>query len=111
MRALITGWFGTQDGEITAGDALAAQTVRGWLREAGVSHDVAMADDFRGDGELAPEHVDPAAYTHVLFVCGPTASDRVATTAHPLRALPAHRCGDVAARHAGALRRGPGPRR
>lgn len=77
MRALITGWFGIQDGEITAGDALAAQTVRGWLRDAGVPHDVAMADGFRHDGELAPEDVDPGAYTHVLFVCGPTTSDRV----------------------------------
>ena len=77
MRALITGWFGLQDGEITAGDALAAQAVRGWLHEAGVPHDVAMADGFRHDGELAPEQVDPDAYTHVLFVCGPTASDRV----------------------------------
>ncbi|MDQ3609143.1 MAG: polysaccharide pyruvyl transferase family protein, partial [Actinomycetota bacterium] len=77
MRALVTGWFGLQDGEITAGDALCARTVRDWLREAGVPHDVAMADGFRHDGELAPEDVDPKTYTHVLFVCGPTASPRV----------------------------------
>lgn len=83
MRALITGWFGMQDGEITAGDALAAQAIRGWLRAAGVPHDMAMADGFRHDGELAPEHVDPAAYTHVLFVCGPTASDRVERLLRP----------------------------
>lgn len=77
MRALVTGWFGLQDGEITAGDALSARTVRDWLREAAVPHDVAMADGFRRDGELAPEDVDPKTYTHVLFVCGPTASERV----------------------------------
>lgn len=77
MRALVTGWFGIQDGEITAGDALCARTVRDWLREADVPHDVAMADGFRSDGGLALEDVDPSTYTHVLFVCGPTASERV----------------------------------
>ena len=84
MRVLVTGWFGTEDGEITAGDALAADTVRGWLAEAGVPHDMAMAAGFRRDGELAPAAVNPAAYTHVLWVCGPTASSRVAETLEPL---------------------------
>ncbi|HEV2753816.1 MAG TPA: polysaccharide pyruvyl transferase family protein [Solirubrobacteraceae bacterium] len=83
MRVLVTGWFGTEDGEITAGDALAGDTVRGWLAEAGVPHDTAMAAGFRRDGELAPAAVDPAAYTHVLWVCGPTASPRVAETLEP----------------------------
>lgn len=83
MRVLVTGWFGTEDGEITAGDALAGDTVRRWLAEADVPHDVAMAAGFRRDGELAPAGVDPAAYTHVLWVCGPTASARVAQTLAP----------------------------
>jgi len=83
VRVLVTGWFGTEDGEITAGDALAGDTVRRWLAEAGVPHDVAMAAGFRRDHELAPGAVDPAAYTHVLWVCGPTASARVAQTLAP----------------------------
>lgn len=83
MRVLVTGWFGTPGGEVTAGDALAAATVRGWLREAGVPHDVAMADGLRAEGDLAPERVDPAAYTHVLFVCGPTVSQRVTRLLEP----------------------------
>jgi len=83
VRVLVTGWFGTEDGEITAGDALAGDTVRGWLAEAGVPHDVAMAAGFRREGELAPAAVDPGAYTHVLWVCGPTASARVAETLAP----------------------------
>ncbi|HEV2770130.1 MAG TPA: polysaccharide pyruvyl transferase family protein [Solirubrobacteraceae bacterium] len=83
MRVLVTGWFGTEDGEITAGDALAGDAVRRWLAEAGVAHDVAMAAGFRRDGQLAPAAVDPAAYTHVLWVCGPTASPRAAQALVP----------------------------
>lgn len=83
MRVLVTGWFAVHGGEVTAGDALAAATVRDWLHEAGVPHDVAMAEGLRADGDLAPERVDPAAYTHVLFVCGPTASGRVTRLLEP----------------------------
>jgi hypothetical protein len=78
MRVLVTGWFSTEDGEITAGDLLAGQGVRGWLEEAGVPHDMALASGFRGPGEVAASAVDPARYTHVVWVCGPVAPAKVA---------------------------------
>ncbi len=77
MRVLITGWFSTDDGEITAGDMLAGRTVSRWLAEAGVPHDIAVAAGFRGPDELAADAVDPRRYSDVLFVCGPVASAKV----------------------------------
>jgi hypothetical protein len=78
MRVLVTGWFSIDDGEITAGDMLACETVRGWLAAAGVPHDVAVIAEFRGDGDVGAQQVDPARYSHVLFVCGPVASPKIA---------------------------------
>lgn len=69
MRALLTGWFSFVDMGATAGDLLVRDLVREWLDEAGVSHDVAHAAPF-GDG-VRWEMVDPHAYTHLIFVCGP----------------------------------------
>jgi hypothetical protein len=83
MRILVTGWFSLDDGEITAGDALACETVRGWLAAAGVPHDVAAIDGFRHDGDVGAARVDPASYSHVLFVCGPVASPKVARLLKP----------------------------
>jgi hypothetical protein len=78
MRVLVMGWFSTDDGEITAGDMLACETVRGWLAAARVPHDVAAIPGFRSNGDVGAEHADPARYSHVLFVCGPVASPKVA---------------------------------
>jgi hypothetical protein len=79
MRVLVTGWFSVDDGEVTAGDMLACETVRGWLAAAGVPHDVAVIAGFRsGDDTTDAAHVDPARYSHVLWVCGPIASPKVA---------------------------------
>ena len=78
MRILVTGWFSIDDGEITAGDMLACETLRRWLAAAGAPYDVAAIDGFRRDGEVAAGHVDPARYSHVLFVCGPVASPKIA---------------------------------
>jgi hypothetical protein len=83
MRVLVAGWFSMHDGEITAGDMLACETVRGWLAAAGVAHDVAAIDGFRADGDVSAGHVDPARYSHVLFVCGPVASPKVARLLEP----------------------------
>jgi hypothetical protein len=83
MRVLVTGWFSLDDGEITAGDALACETVRGWLTAAGMPHDVAAIDGFRLDGDVGAARVDPASYSHVLFVCGPVASPKVARLLKP----------------------------
>lgn len=40
MRTLLTGWFTFHHGEATAGDLLAAETVRAWLTDAGIDHDI-----------------------------------------------------------------------
>jgi hypothetical protein len=75
---LVTGWFSTEDGEITAGDMLARDTVCAWLAEAGVPYDVAMASGFRAPHHVAAGDADPERYSDVLFVCGPVESDKVA---------------------------------
>jgi peptidoglycan/xylan/chitin deacetylase (PgdA/CDA1 family) len=68
-RALVAGWFSYPDSDSTAGDFLACDLVCEWLGEAGVSCDVALAPPFAGGVDL--ELVDPAAYSHAVFVCGP----------------------------------------
>jgi hypothetical protein len=75
---LVTGWFSTEDGEITAGDMLCGRTVSAWLAQAGVPHDMAVAAGFRRPCETTVEAVDPRRYSDVLFVCGPVASPKVA---------------------------------
>jgi hypothetical protein len=72
---LVTGWFSFFHGEATAGDLLAAQTVIGWLEEAGVPHDVAMSPAFPDSLHLG--QVDPDQYTHLLFVCGPASGSQI----------------------------------
>jgi hypothetical protein len=53
----------------TAGDLLAKDVACRWLQEAGYPYDVALAPAF---GSAVDYHaVDPSAYTHLLFVCGP----------------------------------------
>jgi len=68
-RALVVGWFSFVDGHATAGDLLSRDLACGWLAECGWAYDVATAPPFAGDVEL--ESADPAAYSHVVFVCGP----------------------------------------
>ena len=72
QRALVTGWFSFHDGEATAGDLGAAEAVSGWLRAAGVAHDVAYSPVLAaGTGGLCLDDADPADYTHLVFACGP----------------------------------------
>lgn len=78
MRVLVTGWFSIEDGEITAGDMLACATVCEWLTSARVPHDVAVISAFRDGRQVGADEVEPARYSHVLFVCGPVASRKVA---------------------------------
>ncbi|MFJ8544729.1 polysaccharide pyruvyl transferase family protein [Streptomyces sp. NPDC093586] len=66
----MTGWFSFLDGEATAGDVLALHRVEEVLRGAGLAHDVVWSPGFRADG-LHVADVDPAAYSHLVFVCGP----------------------------------------
>ena len=69
MRALLAGWFSFEGMGATAGDLLARDVVRGWLDEAGCPVDVAVAPPFQGGVHWRT--VDPSAYSHVVFVCGP----------------------------------------
>ncbi|NUQ10865.1 MAG: polysaccharide pyruvyl transferase family protein [Gemmatimonadaceae bacterium] len=66
---LVAGWFSFELMGASAGDLLARDLVIAWLHEAGIAHDVAVAAPF-SDG-IDWRTTDPAAYTHVIFVCGP----------------------------------------
>ena len=73
MRALVAGWFSFDDGHATAGDFLARDVVGRWLDDLGCAYDTALAPRF-GPGperDVDWRDVDPARYTHVVFVCGP----------------------------------------
>jgi hypothetical protein len=79
-RVLVTGWFSLDDGEITAGDMLACETLRGWLSAAGVPqpeygergrHDVAerlVRDVMRG-ASAAPLELDTRLDEHDELSC------------------------------------------
>ncbi|MBU6534319.1 polysaccharide pyruvyl transferase family protein [Streptomyces mayonensis] len=75
-RILVTGWFSFLHGEATAGDVLALHRVEEVLRGAGLAHDVVWSPGFRADGTHFSE-VDPAAYSRLLFVCGPVHGPQV----------------------------------
>jgi hypothetical protein len=69
VRVLVAGWFSFDEVIATVGDQLGVETVAGWLGELDVSHDVAWAP-YLGRGVCWRE-VDPADYTHLVFVSGP----------------------------------------
>lgn len=69
MRALVAGWFSFERSDFTAGDLLACDLVCEWLQEAGYDVDVARVAPLQGGVRL--DAVDPARYSHVVFVCGP----------------------------------------
>lgn len=73
MRVLVAGWFSFDEVIATVGDELGAGTVARWLRELGIAFDVAEAP-FLGRG-VNWRDVDPAAYTHLVFVSGPVNGD------------------------------------
>lgn len=68
-RVLVAGWFSFANGHATAGDVLAGDLARDWARGAGFAVDVATVAPFTGGVDWRA--VDPAAYAHVVFVCGP----------------------------------------
>ena len=68
-RVLVAGWFSFPRLGATAGDLLALEVTCGWLTEAGFAHDVAF-DPTVGSG-VDWRRVDPRAYSHLVFVCGP----------------------------------------
>ena len=69
MRALVAGWFSFELMGASAGDLLARDLVTEWLEQAGSDYDVALAEPF--DGGVDWREVDPSAYSHLVFVCGP----------------------------------------
>ena len=71
MRVLLAGWFSFDEVIATVGDELGADVVAGWLNDAGVDHDVAWAPYLERGVDW--RDVDPADYTHLVFVSGPLA--------------------------------------
>jgi hypothetical protein len=71
VRVLVAGWFSFDEVIATVGDELGADVVVGWLTEIGVPHDVAWASYL--DRGVCWRDVDPAGYTHLVFVSGPIA--------------------------------------
>jgi Polysaccharide pyruvyl transferase len=69
VKALVSGWFSFEQMGATAGDLLARDLACEWLKRAGYPYDVAYAPPFH-DG-VNWRLVDPGAYSHVVFVCGP----------------------------------------
>lgn len=53
----------------TAGDVMARDVACGWLDDAGLAYDVANAPVL--DDGLDWRSAEPAAYSHLVFVCGP----------------------------------------
>ncbi len=74
MKALVTGWFSFEGCNVTAGDLMARDLACEWLESAGHSYDVALAPPFVGSVDW--RSVDPKAYSHVIFVCGPFPCNR-----------------------------------
>lgn len=68
-RVLLAGWSSFVHGEATAGDLQSMEVVARWLGDASVDHDVALSPAFPTGVDI--EAVDPAAYTDVVFICGP----------------------------------------
>ncbi|NAZ74484.1 polysaccharide pyruvyl transferase family protein [Kineococcus sp. T13] len=75
------GWSSVLHGEATAGDVLSTEAVAERLRRAG--HDVDLAWSpavhlaYGPRGGLRYDDVDPTAYGHVVWVCGPLTGEPV----------------------------------
>ncbi|HET9689823.1 MAG TPA: polysaccharide pyruvyl transferase family protein [Acidimicrobiales bacterium] len=77
-RVLVAGWSSFLHGEATAGDVASMHTAAAWLAAAGVAHDLAWSPALAAAwGGVELDACDPAAYTHLLFVCGPLAGWQV----------------------------------
>jgi hypothetical protein len=71
MRVLVAGWFSFDEVVATIGDELGADVVVGWLRELGVDHSIAWAPYLQRGPNW--RELDPAEFTHLVFVSGPLA--------------------------------------
>ncbi|MBE9011666.1 hypothetical protein IQ250_15785 [Pseudanabaenaceae cyanobacterium LEGE 13415] len=77
MRVLVAGWFSFKDCNVTAGDVMARDLACDWLGQSGYLYDVALVSPFVGGVNW--QTVNPANYSHVVFVCGPFPLDRATT--------------------------------
>ena len=71
MRVVLAGWFSFDEVIATVGDELGADVVARWLTDLGVDHDVAWAPYLERGVDW--RDLDPADYTHLVFVSGPLA--------------------------------------
>ncbi|HEX8091348.1 MAG TPA: polysaccharide pyruvyl transferase family protein [Blastocatellia bacterium] len=69
MRTMVAGWFSFKNMGTTAGDLISLDLACKWLDRVGHAYDVALAPPFAGGVDWRT--VDPAAYSHFVFVCGP----------------------------------------
>ncbi len=69
VRTLVAGWFSFEGMGATAGDLMVRDLVCEWLESSGHRYDVALAHPFSGGVDWRA--VDHAAYSHVIFACGP----------------------------------------
>jgi hypothetical protein len=69
VKVLVAGWFSFEQMGATAGDLIARDLVCDWLGSVGRVFDVALVAPFEGGVDWRA--VDPSAYSHVVFVCGP----------------------------------------
>ncbi|WP_409492312.1 polysaccharide pyruvyl transferase family protein [Amycolatopsis sp. cmx-11-12] len=69
MRVLVIGWASFRHGGATPVDVLGMRRVDAALSLAEVPHDLAWGPSLRAEG-LNYEEVDPARYSHVVFVSG-----------------------------------------
>jgi hypothetical protein len=68
-RVLLAGWFSFEEMGASAGDIMARDLACAWLETAGYQVDVAVVPPFVGQVDW--RSADPAAYSHIVFVCGP----------------------------------------
>lgn len=69
IRVLIAGWFSFEQMGATAGDFFARDLLCDWLKGASIPFEIAVAKPFSGGVDW--QEVNPAEYSHVVFVCGP----------------------------------------
>ncbi len=77
LRVLVVGWPSFVDGVATAGDVLAMDAVATALASAEIGCDLAWSPVLRPD-RLTLARACPAAYTHLVFACGPLHGNQVA---------------------------------
>lgn len=71
LRVLVVGWSSVLHGEATAADVLAMEAVDTALAEAAIERDIAWSRATCPPGGLLYDELEAAAYTHVVWVCGP----------------------------------------